>query len=224
MNPFKIVLPASIIVFGLAAGGCAANVDAEPPSDTDLSPASSEFLDEAVRDESGLVVLGQTFTEAPLSPHGGNGGTFTGHVTPAAVIFGVQTISGNEVDSIRFGFYQPRWSDNVWRDGDPFDWTPWFGGGGGGTLNPIFKCPGGKGVIGLQGNAGARVDRIGVICGDVNNPNPTSALNTQSPFWGGGGGTWFGQDKCSAGRLVDSFDIRAGARLDNIRAICISAH
>lgn len=228
MNPFKAVLPVCIVVLSFAAGGCSATVDGSEETGSaevataNPSPSPGEFNPSA-RHISGLDVLGPTFTEGALAPHGGGGGAFTGHVTPAAVIFGVQTRSGTMVDAISFGYYQPVWSDNVWRTGDPFAWTGFYGGGGGG-LNAAFICPAGQGVIGLRGNSGSRVDRIGVICGNVNSPNPVDPANTYSPLWGGGGGGWFGEDKCTSNRLVDSFNIRSGSALDNIQAICIAAH
>lgn len=224
MNMYKAVLSVSIIVLGFAAGGCSGAQEggSEGTGAGGPSPAPGEWND-SVRDVSGLDVLGSTFTEGVLTAHGGGGGSLTGHVTPAAVIFGVQTRSGSDVDAISFGYYQPVWSDNVWRTGDPFAWTGFYGGGGG-SLNAEFICPAGKGVIGIRGNSGSLVDRVGVICGDVNNPSPSDPLNTYSDLWGGGGGTWFGEDKCTAGRLVDSFNIRSGSLVDNIQAICINAH
>jgi len=170
----------------------------------------------------GVLSLGPTYTEAPLWPHGGGGGGYTGHVTPTAVIYAVHTRSGVYVDNIAFAWYQPWRFDNLYQSGDAWGSTPGYGGGGGGD-NGWWYCPYGKGVIGLRGSSGSLVDRIGVICGDVSNPDPYSPSNTYSPLWGGGGGGWF-DDRCGGGRLVDSFNVRSGALVDNLQAICINAH
>ncbi|HRC57301.1 MAG TPA: hypothetical protein PKU97_15315 [Kofleriaceae bacterium] len=167
--------------------------------------------------------LGPAFTEAPLWPHGGAGGTYTGHVTPPAVIYAVRVRSGSYVDAMGFAWYQPTRWDNLYQAGDAWGNTPLYGGSGGGD-NGWWYCPAGKGVIGIRGNSGSYLDRVGVICGDVTNPDPYSPYNTYSPLWGAGGGGWFGEDRCGAGRLVDSFNVRSGTLIDNLQAICINAH
>ncbi|TMQ03576.1 MAG: hypothetical protein E6J90_53205 [Deltaproteobacteria bacterium] len=158
-------------------------------------------------------------TEQPLAAHGGGGGVFTGHATPSAVIYGLQVNSGNLVDHITFFYYQPTRSDNIYV-GEPL-FAIGFGGGGGGS-NPSFVCPANQAIIGLRGASGSMIDRIGVVCGDVTNPDPFSASNGFSPLWGGGGGGFF-DDRCGLGRLMDSFNVRSGSLVDNLQAICINA-
>lgn len=216
----------SVLLVGLMAGGCAMDADGPTGSDevtgsTDVAPPVSAPEEQDI--DGKTTKLAPTFTETALSPHGGGGGSYTGHVTPPAIIYAVDVSSGSLVDSIRFGWYQPRRFDNLYQTGDLFGSTPAYGGGGG-VNNDWWYCPGNKGVIGIRGNAGALVDRIGVICGDVTNPDPNSPNNTYSPLWGGGGGVWFGEDKCAPGRIVDSFNVRSGVSLDNLQAICINAH
>ena len=125
-------------------------------------------------------------------------------------------------ESIAFGWYQPTGSDNRYRSGDPWGSTASYGGSGGGN-NGWWYCPTDQGVIGVRGNSGSLVDRIGVICGDVSNPDPYSPYNTYSPLWGGSGGYWF-DDRCGRDRLVDSFNVRSAELVDNLQAICIDAH
>ena len=194
-------------------------------SDSDEQPPPPLLASDAAPDSDtagGVPRLGPTYTEAALWPHGGEGGGYTDHVTPPAVIYGVYVRTGVYVDNIAFSWYQPTSADNLYRTGDNWGWTQGFGGGGG-SPSGWWNCPAGQGVIGIRGNSGTLVDRIGVICGDVNNPDPTSTFVTYSPLWGGGGGGWF-DDRCGRGRLVDSFNLRTGALVDNIQAICIDAH
>lgn len=188
---------------GVVSAGC--GMDAEP----DPSAAESVAADQ----------LGSTLTEQSLSSHGGGGGGFTGHATPPAVIYGLQVNSGTFVDHITFFYYQPSRADNIYV-GEPF-FGIGFGGGGGGR-NAAFVCPANKAIIGIRGASGSLVDRIGVVCGDVTNPDPFSPSNTFSPLWGGGGGGFF-DDRCGVGRLVDSFNVRSGSLIDNLQAICINA-
>lgn len=210
---------------GLMASGCATDMEEltteESGSTDEAAPPVSAPVEQDLDDET--LDLGPTYTEAPLSAHGGSGGYYTGHVTPPAIIYAVQVRSDGYVDSIRFGWYQPSYSDNLYRSGDPYGSTLAYGGSGG-VDRGWWYCPSGKGVIGIRGNAGGYVDRVGVICGDVTYPDPNSPSNTYSPLWGGGGGAWFGEDKCSVGRIVDSFNVRAAGYLDNLQAICINAH
>jgi hypothetical protein len=219
----------SVAATSFALAGCGNAVDGP----ADLTPGASADTSEAAaapaatlgqgRDVGGLSVLGPAYTEGALGWHGGGGGSYTGHVTPEGIIYAVQTNSGSLVDHISFAYYQPSGADNLYRAGDNWGSVGPFGGGGGGA-NPWWYCPGGQGVIGIRGNSGSLVDRVGVICGNVNNPDPNSPSNTYSPLWGGGGGGWFGEDKCTAGRIVDAFNVRSGAQLDGIQAICVNAH
>jgi hypothetical protein len=218
----------SALLVGLMAGGCTG--EAEEPTEgndegadsaNELVPPESAPVEQSLTDKT--MNLGPTYTETALSAHGGSGGGFTGHVTPPSIIYAVAVRSGAYVDNITFAWYQPRRFDNLYQNGDAYGNTPGYGGGGGGG-GGWWYCPNGKGVIGVRGNSGALVDRIGVICGDVTNPNPNDPNNVYSPLWGGGGGGWFGEDKCPPGRLVDSFNTRSGSYLDNLQGICINAH
>jgi hypothetical protein len=224
-------------LFAVGMMGCLAEsegLDEGVNSGIDEGPASSDALltppplvaDEDAAPEQGILGelprLGPTYTEGALAPHGGGGGHFTGHVTPAAVIYAVRVRSGAYVDAIAFAWYQPSGFDNYYRSGDPWGATSLYGGSGG-VDRGWWYCPGGQSVIGIRGSAGAYVDRVGVICGNVTNPDPYSPYNTYSPLWGGSGGGWF-DDRCGGGRLVDSFNVRSGAYVDNLQAICINAH
>jgi hypothetical protein len=226
----------SVAIFSLALAalgtvGCGAAVDAPTESSDNGIPASASTSDALAppvgaegqgRDVSGLT-LGSALSEQPLVAHGGGGGGFTGHVTPSAVIWAVQVNSGSYVDRITIFWYQPSQPDNLFRTGDRFGQVS-FGGGGGGA-NPMFACDTvhGQGVIGIRGASGNLLDRIGVICGSVTNPDPFNPNNQFSPLFGGGGGGFF-DDRCSPGRLVDSFNVRSGSLIDNLQAICINAH
>lgn len=163
--------------------------------------------------------LGSTATEQSLAAHGGGGGAFNGHVTPSAIIYGLQVNSGTLVDRITFFYYQPTRPDNRYAGEALFGVS--FGGGGGGS-NPSFVCPADQSIIGLRGASGSLVDRIGVICSNVTNPDPFSPSNGFSPIWGGGGGGFF-DDRCGVGRIVDSFNVRSGSLVDNLQAICVNA-
>lgn len=212
----------ALISATLIGAGCDGGT--EEDNDPAPKPIATPGLGE---DVSGLNVLGPTFTEGALGTHGGGGGTFTGHVTPAGVIYGVQVNAGSLVDHIRFAWYQPTRADNHFQTGNAFGSTGVFGGGGG-AANPWFNCPIGpdgfqQGVIGIRGASGTKVDRIGVVCGNVNSPDPNDPFNSFSPLWGGGGGGFF-DDRCTVGRLVDSFNVRSGSLVDNLQAICINAH
>jgi hypothetical protein len=204
--------------------GCVAERDGldEMPgsNDDDLAPPPAAAPEQDIG--GGPAVLGPAYTEVPLSPHGGDGGGYTGHVTPPAIIYAVRVSSGGYVDSISFAWYQPTRFDNLYQSGDAWGSTPSYGGPTGWN-NGWWYCPGGQGVIGIRGSSGGYVDRIGVICGDVWNPDPYSPYNTYSPLWGGATGGWF-DDRCGAGRLVDSFNVRSGGYVDNLQAICINAY
>ncbi len=228
MNGFRICASTLIALAGFGTSACSSVDEPRDGVADGLADGVADREDRVLsnvesRDVSGLTVLGPQWTEAPLSWHGGGGGTYTGYIVPGAVIDFVRVRSGAEVDAIQFGWYKPTRADNWYSTGDQEGTTPEYGGGGGGWSS-WFYCGGGKGIIGIRGSTGSRVDRIGVVCGDVNNPDPTSPSNVYSPLWGGGGGGWFGEDKCTLNRLVDSFNVRSGSRLDGIQAICVNAH
>jgi hypothetical protein len=211
MKTSWIVTALSLFV-GMASAGCGLESPASMGGDTDrLDPDETETVTQS---------LGNTFSERTLPARGGGGGAFNGHVTPPAVIYGVQVNSGRLVDRITFYYYQPSRPDNIYAGEATASVT--FGGNGGANINPVFVCPTNQGVIGLRGASGKYVDRIGVICGNVTTPDPASPSNAFSPLWGGGGGAFF-EDRCEFGRLVDSFNIRNGSVVDNLQAMCINA-
>jgi len=216
----------SLLLPIICVTGCVAesdDLDVVPEGDeAPLAPSPVAADEESGKGGGGLQILGPTYTEGALSPHGGSGGTYTGHVTPAAVIYAVRVSAGQYVDSMSFAWYQPTRYDNLYQSGNAWGSTPSYGGSGG-TNYGWWYCPSGTGVIAIRGSSGSLVDRIGVICGNVSNPDPYSPYNTYSPLWGGAGGSWF-DDRCSAGRLVDSFNVRSGSLIDNLQAICINAH
>jgi hypothetical protein len=209
MKTHQLLAAVTLPVIATIAMGCGVEAD------TEQSDTATEGTGESV----GL--LGTTLTERNLVAHGGTGGVFTGHVTPAAVIYAVQVNSGSKVDHVTFFYYQPSRADNVYA-GEPTAAVN-FGGRGGANRNPTFSCPANQGVIGIRGSSGSLVDRIGFVCSDVTNPDPFSPLNGFSPLWGGSGGVFF-DDRCELGRIVDSFNVRSGSLIDNLQAICINAH
>lgn len=177
---------------------------------------------EAGEEETSSARLAPTWLEWPMSGHGGNGGAYVGYAIPrGSIIRGVRVRSGDVIDSISFNWYQPTRNDN-WPS--PFDaqgvWT--FGGGGGGD-NGWWYCPAGKGVIGIFGDAGTYLHRFGVMCGDVNAPDPNNPLNPRSPVWGGINYSWF-EDRCGPGALIDTVNLRAGGYIDFIQGVCLLAH
>lgn len=216
----------SVVWIGLVMSGC---VDDTGQPDQDVSGDTGE---------AEQSVLASTFWEWTMSGHGGGGGAYSHHVTPPAIVYGVNVHSGGLIDSIAFAYYQPSRTDNLYFDGitvtsppvagtphvfgDNFGVSPVRGGSGGGD-NGWWYCPPGKGIIGIRGDTGGYVNRFGVVCGDVNRPDPNSALNTYSPVWGGDSQSWF-EERCGAGAVVDTFNIRSGWYVDNIQAVCLAAH
>ena len=160
--------------------------------------------------------------EFSLQRRGGNGGASADHVTPPrAVIFGVRVRSGTYVDNVSFAWYQPQRTDNQYTQGDRTGVTRSYGGDGGGDAG-WWTCPAGQGVIGIRGGSGDLVDRFGVICGDLTNPDPASHRNTYSPMWGGNGGGEF-RDACPRGHLAVAFNVRSGDLVDSLQTVCLAA-
>lgn len=208
--PFKLL---ACLMMSASVVGCAGELEGDE--------SDSQEAEESA-DQSGLTVLGSVLTEQALQTHGGNGGVAQLHVVPTSVIDGFQVRRGSEIDGIRFHYYQPTSSTNSVSGNQ--GWTNWFGGTGGSAPTP-FYCPAGKAVIGIKGRAATRLDKIQVICGSANNPNPSDPNNSYSPGdWGGTGGFDFGPELCAPGRLVSSFNLRTGSKIDQIQAICINAH
>ncbi len=164
----------------------------------------------------------QPASEFKLQGRGGQGGELASHVTPTAIVYGVRVRAGDYVDNVSFAWYQPRREDNLYTVGDPQGVTKGFGGQGGDDSG-WWTCPRGQGVIGVRGAAGDLVDRFGVICGDVTNPDPASPSNTYSPMWGGRGGNRFDGDFCPRGTVAVSFNVRSGAYVDNLQPVCLAA-
>jgi len=220
----------------LAMTGCTAGVDSDAANLQTEKDDSEAIVSDRTSEGEGLrapgalpgegrdvseLQLGPISTEYRLAEHGGNGGSYTGHFGNG-VIYGVRMYSGDYVDKIQFAYYFPSNADNKFRTGDYWATTQYLGGGGGSNRGWSY-CPTGMGVIGLRGDSGGYVDRLGITCSDADTPDPNRTANWYSNLNGGGGGSWF-SDTCVGGYLIDGFNIRSGAYLDNIQGLCIAAH
>jgi hypothetical protein len=92
-------------------------------------------------------------------------------------------------------------------------------GGSGGVDRGWHYCPAGYGAIGLQGGAGSRIDRVGLICGNLNDLNDRKT----TPVFGGGNGTPF-YDTCGQPGFLSGISGKAGKELDRLQGQCRAAN
>jgi len=69
----------------------------------------------------------------------------------------------------------------------------------------------------MQGRSGDRIDKFGLICGQVGN---TSNQITIAAFGGTGGVAFF--DVCGAGGFLSGTAGRTGAEVDQLQGLCRS--
>jgi hypothetical protein len=211
-----------MVSFALALIGCSLVGCAALPADQDVDETSDAVpppLTASPDDAGGHKWTNQLAppgTEWQLgshgNPNGGSGPTTIG----GGIIYAVSIFSGNFVDSMQLAYYIPTHPDNQYHA----ETNDWYGasprlGGGGGNNNGWTQCPGGFGVVGVQGRANAYVDALGIICASLSDPNQRVYLQV----WGGPGGNSF-LDDCGVGSWLTSFAVKAGTFVDWEQSYC----
>lgn len=134
--------------------------------------------------------------------YGGNGGYEFEQGCNTGSMSGLQIRSGSRVDAVGARCYQDSPINNS------------LNGGNGGSLS-ITDCSGTTPYVkGIRGRSGSEVDRLGLLCTDV---NKTSAKTMQE--YGGNGGGAFSYS-CASGFSVKGFQGRSATRVDKIGVIC----
>jgi hypothetical protein len=218
---YALVIPAVVGLCALATTNIAADCAAQPTT-------QARQVTEALRPP--LVVdappahirpdLGPPGSLGPLPQHGNiNGGTDLGY-TDVGIIYAIRLYTGNFVDSVSFAWYVPsNNSDNIYRSGDKWGSTPQIGDTRG-TDRGWYYCPQGYVAVGLQGASGtAAVDRLGLICGQLEAPAHTFTL----PMFGGTGGSVF-NDTCQENGFMTGVRVRSGDWMDSVQGLCRAAH
>jgi hypothetical protein len=162
--------------------------------------------------------LGAPGSLNPLPPRGGTGGRDFG-IQEGGIIYGIRVNSGDRIDRIQLAYYIPSHSDNQYRDGDLIKTIGPFGGDGGDDSGWHF-CPAGYGAIGLQGASGKGIDRVGLICGKIDN---LDIRDSAMMLGNGNGGTPF-HDICGQPGFLSGIRGKAGKELDRLQGQCRAAN
>ena len=131
-----------------------------------LSVRSGEWIDQVTPLFAELLDDGSIGKELCGLSYGGRGGA-PGElrVRPGHVVVGLQTRSGRYVDAIRL--LEARW-DGAAIVPSERSWTPWIGGRGGVERPERLLEPVGNAVaIGIAGSAGAFVETLTLVSGQV---------------------------------------------------------
>lgn len=109
--------------------------------------------------------------------------------------------TGALVDSVSATFYTPSNPNNQYTSGDPrFARGPV--GGTAGSAQPKLVCPAGYAAHGLYGQAGKRVDMLGLVCARIaSDGRPITSDFKVVGAYGGTGGTFF-YDTCGEGKWL----------------------
>lgn len=143
---------------------------------------------------------------------GGGGGEPVVFACPDGyVVTGFRGRSGSEIDKV--GFRCHRFSFETM---EPFgdQYFTKLGGGNGGSPFGSINCPAGKVAIGFRGRSGARIDKLGLVCGNIDRSNISFTAQR-----GGNGGSPF-TVQCPVNTAIRSFYGRVGARVDALGVFC----
>lgn len=147
-----------------------------------------------VESSSALEQYGPTF--------GGNGGYEFEQGCNTGSMSGLQIRSGSRVDAVGARCYQDSPINNN------------LNGGRGGSLS-ITDCAGTTPYVkGIRGRSASEVDRLGLLCTDVNK----ISSKTMQEYGGNGGGAF--SYSCASGFSVKGFQGRSATRVDKIGVIC----
>jgi hypothetical protein len=143
-----------------------------------------------------------------------NGSPFETRCDAGQGVTGIIGFSGSYVDSFRL---QCKNAPGGVPEGD-VSLSRSVGGSGGQAFGP-FSCGRGEVAVGLRGQAGTRVDNLGLDC-TVVALDTTPALSWISPAAGGSGGQVFVRS-CPPGQVLAGVRVRAGSRIDAVRPRCV---
>jgi hypothetical protein len=189
-------------LLAMAVGMCLLSACGDPLS-TDDAP-SADVMDAGV-----LSLRGPGSND--FQAHGGDGGAPLQLRT--GVITAMRLRTSNVVHELSLRAYYPVHGDNI-RRGEPLVEVGPFGDDAG-VEGPWQACIDGWAAVGLQGNASAQVERLGLICSNLQNPKQLQTL----PALGGTGGAYF-NDQCKEDELMTGLDLRYGDAIDSVRIYC----
>lgn len=185
-----------------AAGLCLMSACGDPISADDTQPTGSM--------DAGVLSL-RGPGNADFAARGGDGGAPL--QVRAGVITAMRLRTGEVVHQLSFRGYYPVHGDNIQR-GEPLLEVGPFGSDAG-VESPWQQCIAGWAAVGLQGNASTRLERVGLICSNLQNPRQVQTL----PALGGTGGMYF-NDQCKEDELMTGVDLRYGDAIDSVRIYC----
>lgn len=199
------------LLLGMACLGACAEERAGDEADDLSDDAQGEQLEASEQELTTRLGLRR------MKWHGQPGGTIFPQ-QGQGIITAVKVWSDSEIRQISFQYYVPSRSTSNLHAGEPLFWTSALGASRG--VEHVMECPPGQGVIGFRGSDNRRIDRLGIICSNVNNPSPDNVDNYYSPEWGGNGGDAYSGDFCPAGWLTYAVDVQARTTVHALQGFC----
>jgi hypothetical protein len=195
------------VVAGLCAIGLAACA-ADTMEGDELGSDEDEVMTEQTAEETELAsssqALGSFSHKLPL--RGSFAGVIDSQVMGNGMMYGMQLRTGALVDAVTVRYYVPRSANNRYAAGDLL-FTQGPVGGSAGSVQPLTECPGGYAAYGLFGGSGNRLDRLGLICAQIDaTGRPVTTQLVHLDAFGGTGGTSF-YDTCGEGKWLSGFAV-----------------
>ena len=94
---------------------------------------------------------------------------------------------------------------------------PAHGGGGGRPFS--ISCPNGHVLVGVRGKAGARIDRVSLVCVSLNADGSWNGKSSVAGAAGGGGGSEYSRE-CARGSAVSGIVLETGGEVDAFNLAC----
>lgn len=167
-------------------------------------PATGSMID------AGVLALRGPGTNT-FAARGGDGGAPL--QVRAGVITAMHVRTGDQIHQITFRGYYPVHGDNIHRGEPLIEFGPF--GGSGGVDGGWQQCLSGWAAVGLQGNASGALERVGLVCSNLQDPKQVQTL----PAIGGTGGAYF-HDQCGQDELMTGADLRYGSVVDSLKIYC----
>jgi hypothetical protein len=218
------------VMSAIALAGCAAEgADVPDAQQNGAEQAVGTETTDTQDPETGLTTQALGSFSHHLPRRGSEEGVVETMFLGYGMMYELSLRTGALVDAVSASFYVPSSPSNQHTPGDKL-LARGPAGGSAGSLQPKLVCPGGYAAHGLYGQAGKRIDLLGLVCARIaRDGRPLASDFKVVGAYGGTGGTFFydtcGEDSWLAGMIVGVAPKSSGSNkvVSSLKGYCGSA-
>jgi hypothetical protein len=217
MRKGALVVTLATLATGVIAGCGGAVQNGDEP----LSPMGTPVPLGTFKPEHDIEMVQQKQLGIPGSlndlPQMGGSGGFDFGTWDQGIVYAFRVRYGTRVDQIELAYYVPTNPNDSYTPGDTVGSIGAFGGSGGSDSGWIY-CINNYVAVGIHGRHGTRIDKFGLICGQLGN----LSVHNSTAAKGGNGGSEYGSGGyvCDFNGYLSGIAGRSNVEVDRIVGQC----